>query len=116
MMATQEEYDILRYKTAVEGRQKYRAGLTENQKRNIRDKASPYKVEQCLYIVEEDKDLGVLKKRRVVVKQDEKDRILKMCHSGVDGMHFGRDKTYKKVRFANVLIVIVAILSKSGVE
>ena len=104
MMATQEEYDdILRYKTAVEGRQKYRAGLTENQKRNIRDKASRYKVErQCLYIVEEDKDLGVLKKRRVVVKQDEKERILKMCHSGVDGMHFGRDKTYKKVRFANV--------------
>ena len=118
-MATQEEYDdILRYKTAVEGRQKYRAGLTENQKWNIRDKASRYKVEQqCLYIVEEDKDLGVLKRRRVVVKQVEKERILKMCHSGVDGMHFGRDKTYKKVRFANVLInVIVAILSKSGVE
>ena len=114
-MATQEEYDdILRYKTAVEGRQKYRAGLTKNQKRNIRDKASRYKVEQqCLYIVEEDKDLGVLKERRVVVKQDEKERILKMCHSGVDGMHFGRDKTYKKVRFANVLInVVVAILSK----
>ena len=67
--------------------------------------------------MEEDKDLGVLKKRRVVVKQDEKERILKMCHSGVDGMHFSRDKTYKKVRFANVLInVIVAILSKSGVE
>ena len=52
-----------------------------------------------------------------MVKQDEKERILKMCHSGVDGMHFGRDKTYKNVRFANVLInVIVAILSKSGVE
>ena len=87
-------------KTAVEGRQKYRAGLTENQKRNIRDKASRYKVEQqCLYIAEEDEDLGVLKKRRVVVKQDEKERILKMCHSGVDGVHFGRDKTYKNLRY-----------------
>ena len=98
-MATQEEYDdILRYKTTVQGGQKYRPGLTENQKRNIRDKASRYEVQrQCLYIVEKDKDLGILKKRRVVVKQDEKERILKMCHSGVDGMHFGRDKTYKKV-------------------
>ena len=36
-----------------------------------------------------------------------------MCHSGVDDMHFGKDKTYKKVHFANVLInVVVAILSK----
>ena len=51
------------------------------------------------------------------MKQAEKERILKMCHSGVDGMHFGRDKTYKKVHFANILInVIVTILSKSGVE
>ena len=52
MMATQEEYDdILRYKTAVEGRQKYRPGLTENQMWNIRDKASRYKVEQqCLHV------------------------------------------------------------------
>ena len=61
--------------------------------------------------------MGVLKNLRVVVKQDEKERILKMCHSGVEGMHFARDKTYKKVHFAKVLInVIVAILSKSGVE
>ena len=32
--------------------------------------------------------------RRVVVKQEEKSRILNMCHDGLDGMHFGRDKTY----------------------
>ena len=53
-------------------------------------------------MIEKDEDLGTLKKRRVVVKQEEKERILQMCHSGVDGMHFGRDKTYMKVRFAKV--------------
>ena len=48
------------------------------------------------------------------MKQDEKERILKMCHSGVDGMHFGRDKTYKKVRFANVLINVILSAVKAG--
>ena len=99
-MATQQEYDdILSYKTAAAGTgKKYRDGLSDNQRRNIRDKATRYVVEQhCLYVFDEDKDLGAHKKRRVVVKQEEKDRILKMCHSGMDGMHFGRDKTYKKV-------------------
>ena len=81
------------HKTAVEGRPKYRAGLTENQKRNIRDKASRYKVEQqCLYIVE-DKDLGVLKKRRVVVKQDEKERILKATWFAVTSVMTGTTTT-----------------------
>ena len=85
-----------------EGKQKYQTGITKNQKRNIWDKASWYEVEQqCLYIVEEDKDLEVLKNQQVVVQQDE-ERILKMSHSSVDGMHFRRDKRYMKVWFANV--------------
>ena len=97
-MATQEEYDdILHYKTTDSGK-KYRDGLSDNQKRNIKDTAQRYVVEkQCLYIVEQDKAMGTQKRRRLVVKQEEKDRILEMCHSGMDGMHFGRDKTYTKV-------------------
>ena len=103
-MATQEEYDdIIRYKTATE--KKYRDGLSDNQKRNIRDKATRYVEEQLsLYVVEKDDDLGTQKRRKVIVKKEEKDRILRMCHSGVDGMHFGRDKTYKKVYLCFVTV------------
>ena len=44
-MATEQEYDdILRYKTNTT---KYRPGLSDNEKRNIRDKASRYR----LYII-----------------------------------------------------------------
>ena len=42
-MATKEEFDdVIKYKTSRE--RKYRDGLSENQKRNIRDKASRYVV------------------------------------------------------------------------
>ena len=69
-----------------------------NEKRNIRDKASKYIVEKnLLYIQEKDKQSDLIRKRRVIVKEEDKQGILAMCHSGVDGMHFGRDKTYGKV-------------------
>ena len=96
-MATELEYeDIVRYKTSTDS--KYRPGLSDNDKRNIREKAARYVLHhQLLYVVEVDKDLGTEKKRRVIVKEEEKKTILTMCHSGIDGMHFGRDKTYFKV-------------------
>ena len=37
------------------------------------------------------------------MEQEDKERILKMSHSSIDGMQFGRDKTYKKVCLAKVL-------------
>ena len=44
-MATEQEYsDILRYKTNSTA--KYRPGLTDNEKRNIRDKAARYVLEK----------------------------------------------------------------------
>ena len=91
-----EYEDIVRYKTSTDS--KYRPGLSDNDKRNIREKAARYVLHhQLLYVVEVDKDLGTEKKRRVIVKEEEKKTILTMCHSGIDGMHFGRDKTYFKV-------------------
>ncbi len=97
-MATELEYsDILRYKTSSDS--KYRPCLSDNEKRGIREKAARYVAQhQQLYVVEVDKELGTEKKRRVIVKEEEKTTILTMCHSGIDGMHFGRDKTYSKVR------------------
>ena len=71
-MATELEYeDIVRYKTSTDS--KYRPGLSDNDKRNIREKAARYVLHhQLLYVVEVDKDLGTEKKRRVIVKEEEK--------------------------------------------
>ena len=96
-MATELEYsDILRYKTNSSA--KYRPGLTDNEKRNIRDKAARYIVEKDqLHVELMDKNLDLVRKRRVIVNEEEKKRILRICHEGIDGVHFGRDKTYGKV-------------------
>ena len=50
-----------------------------------------------LYVEVVDKSLDLVRKRQVIVKEDEKTQILRMCHDSIDGMHFGRDKTYGKV-------------------
>ena len=50
-----------------------------------------------LYVEVIDKKVDLVRKRRVIVKEEEKKQILRMCHDGIDGMHFGRDKTYGKV-------------------
>ncbi len=41
--------------------------------------------QQCLYLPEKD-STGMQRMRRIVVKQEEKNRILKMCHDGVHGI------------------------------
>ena len=51
----------------------------------------------CSYIQDKDRDKDLIRKRRVIVKEEDKQNILSMCHGGIDGMHFGRDKTYGKV-------------------
>ena len=85
-MATEMEYaDILRYKTNSIG--KYRRGLIDNEKCNIHDKAFKYIVEKnLLYIQEKDKQSDLIRKRRVIVKEEDKQRILSMCHSGMDAL------------------------------
>ena len=90
-MATELEYSVIvRYKTNLVS--KYRLGLSVNEKMNIRDKASRYIVDhQLLYVVEKEKNLGFDKKRRVIVNEEEKKKILSISHSGIDGMHLGRD-------------------------
>ena len=41
----------------------------------------------------------------MIFEEEEKKKILTMCHSGIDGMHFGRDKTYFKVRNLFMLVI-----------
>ena len=33
----------------------------------------------------------------MLITMEEKNRIMRSCHDGVDGSHFGRDKTLSKV-------------------
>ena len=40
---------------------------------------------------------GTVRRQRVLVTTEEKNRIMRACHDGVDGSHFGRDKTLSKV-------------------
>ena len=72
----------------------YPKWFNTNQRRGLRQQA------QCF----EEKD-GILyrsssaeaKLRRVILSNTEKDRLMKACHNGIDGGHFGRDKTISKV-------------------
>ena len=50
-----------------------------------------------LYFIDDNHGCGTQWKRRVIVDIEVKKSSLNMCHSGVDGMHLGRDKTYQKV-------------------
>ena len=44
-----------------------------------------------------DAQCGTVRRQRVLITTEEKNRIMRACHDGVDGSHFGRDKTLSKV-------------------
>ena len=54
---------------------------------------------EVLYILDKDRDKDLICKRCVIVKEEEKQKILSMHYDGIDGMHFGRDKTYGKASY-----------------
>ena len=37
--------------------------------------------------------------KRVIANEKERTKIIRACHDGVDGCHYGRDKTRAKVRY-----------------
>jgi hypothetical protein len=49
--------------------------------------------------------LGTSSLQRVLVTDRERQRVLEACHSGVDGGHFGRDKTLSKVGYDNMIVL-----------
>ena len=95
---TEERYqDLLDYLRGVRcGRPVYPSSFTVNQKRGLRQQAACF----------EEKD-GILfhtstggehkRLRRVVVASAERTRLIQACHDGIDGGHYGRDKTLSKV-------------------
>ena len=75
----------------------YPSGFTVNQKRRLRQQAASFtQTDGVLFYLPGGQGRKPL--RRVVVSQAEKARVIHACHDGVDGGHFGRDKTLSKVK------------------
>lgn len=84
----------------------YPAGFSVTQKRALRQQAATFEEKDgLLYHVSSDKITGRKNYLRVVIDEAEKKRLLLAIHNGIDGGHFGRDKTLSKV-FSNTLIVL----------
>ena len=82
------------------GQPKYPQGFSINDRRGLRQQATSFHNEDgVLYHKKDDVKAGVLNLRRVVVSREEQVRIMRACHDGVDGCHFGRDKTFSKVKY-----------------
>ena len=80
------------------GSPEYPPDFSNNDKRALRQQAASFEVDQgLLYHKATDSQCGTVRRQRVLVTTEEKNRIMRACHDGVDGSHFGRDKTLSKV-------------------
>jgi len=94
-----------RYKQVVEylrgvkrGTAVYPAGVTANLKRGLRQQAACFEEKDgVLFHCSKDSQTSSKRLCRVVVAEKEKRRLIEACHDGVDGGHYGRDKTFSKV-------------------
>ena len=77
----------------------YPPNFTSNQKRGLRQQAACFEENDGI-LFHCSKDSKAKRKilRRVIVTQDEKNRIFRACHDEIDGGHYGRDKTLSKLR------------------
>ena len=74
----------------------YPSGFSANDKRGLRQQAATFEEKDGVLFHSSQgpkgKSLG-----RVIVDPAEKTRLIRACHDGIDGGHFGRDKTLSKV-------------------
>ena len=96
MAFTEERYqDLVSYLRSV----RYPPGFTANQKRGLRQQAAIFEEKDgLLFHSSVDSAIGKKHLRRVIVATTEKNRLIHACHDGIDGGHYGRDKTLSKVR------------------
>ena len=77
----------------------YPPGFSKDAKRALRQQAEVFEERDgVLFHKLVDSAAGTTSLQHVLVTQEEKMRVLAACHSGVDGCHYGRDKTMSKVR------------------
>ena len=91
-------------RSARRGEASYPSGFTVNEKRGLRQQAASFEEKGgILYYRSQSGDSSSARLRRVVVGEAEQERLIRACHDGVDGGHFGRDKTLSKVCKQNLI-------------
>ena len=108
---TEQRYNILLdYLTSKnKGNCAYPSGYTANKKREIRQKATLFEMRDGLLFYKAEDVCGNFCLKLVIAKEEEKIRIIHACHDGVDGCHYGRDKTRSKVRDLARFVLFVFI-------
>ena len=80
------------------GEAQYPPEFSANDKRGLRQQATFFEEKDgVLYHKKVDHTANLINLQRVVVSRDERMRVIRGCHDGIDGSHFGRDKTLSKV-------------------
>ena len=75
----------------------YPAGSTANEKRTIRQQADMFVLKERLLYYRATDAVGEISLKRVIANETDKAKIIFACHDGVDGCHYGTDKTRAKV-------------------
>ena len=93
-----------RYKQLVEYLQEKRHGsliypphFTSNEKRALRQQAATFDEKDGVLFHTLKGPSGEKLFLRVVANDSEKNRLIHVCHDGIDGGHFGQDKTLSQV-------------------
>ena len=76
----------------------YPLGATENEKRGIRHQAALFVLKERVLYYRTSDTMAQICLKRMIANEKERTKIIRACHDGVDGCHYGRDKTRAKVR------------------
>ena len=106
---TEEQYkELIEYlRSTQRGKSIYPLGFTTNQKRGLRQQAACFEDKDGA-LFHSSTDSGAERKRlhRVVVAVAEKNRLIQACYDGIDGGHYGRDKTLSMVHDVTIDVLI----------
>eukprot|EP00731_Ephydatia_muelleri_P021012 Em0013g739a len=74
----------------------YPVGATANEKRRIRQQAAMFVLKERLLYYRATDAVNEMCLKGVIANAKERTKIIRACHDGVDGCHYGRDKTRAK--------------------
>ncbi len=98
-MTAERYHQVISYlRGSKSGNPAYPTGFSTSQKRGLRQQAATFEEKDgILYHISSDRGTSQRILLRVVVEEAERKRLLHAFHDGLDGGHFGRDKTLSKV-------------------
>eukprot|EP00731_Ephydatia_muelleri_P018426 Em0011g466a len=71
----------------------YPVGATANEKRRIRQQAAMFVLKERLLYYRATDAVNEIRFKREIANAKERTNIIRACHDGVDGCHYGRNKT-----------------------